>query len=777
MAAFVGCQQAQAATISAVPETQPFGPNDWIVIHVKISGYNGGPLLWTARHPDNSTAGGVLDQVKPDGTVTQEIVRDAFDNYFGRWTMTYDYDKTNQTINFTVSPIVLTVSTDKTTYYEPDVMQVNITTSYYNPVASRAEFFRLNFIDPDGNVITDIPTIEIRAAQPSIIYDFHMGGIANYHPPGAYKLRVKYYNTVREVPFLVGRYREFMSITSSTDRDHYIVGDPVKLDMLFTHVSQSEGTLKITDPAGNVTTRQFQVFSVRTPLVLTGLTQVPGNYSYTIQYGGATDSGSFSVVPNPHPVPNITFQIFPDKLYYRPGEIMHVKAYASQAAAGSVDLWAVDPHGVEYPRTAIPVTSTDAILLHKIGSNYTTGRWEIYADYGGIVRAAPFYVQGPPVSEAEVLSPVQYSMPSFASEFGSSTPLSSPTGIAVGPDNNVYVVDSGDGQVKKFDPAGRLLLSWGTVGSGDGQLLHPGGIAVGDRYVYVADTGNARIEMFDKQGRFIYSWGSYGSGLGLFHTPVGLVKESSGKLLVADSGLGTVQVFNSQYQYSGEIRSPRTEGLGFAGLGGIASGPGGNFYATSTDDKVLEFSSIGRFENFVGSGGTEDGRFDGPAGIAADSMGDFYVADAGNHRIQKFDRYGNFLLSWGGAGTGPGRFGEPSGLAIDSLGNIYVTDKENNDIQKFSLYGSHNRIIVPDRITERVAGWSQGELHRNDFLLALKFMAGQGVINTGGTAPAAQPRVPAWLKHVAAWWEEGRIDDRSFYSDIQFLISNGMLSL
>jgi len=101
----------------------------------------------------------------------------------------------------------------------------------------------------------------------------------------------------------------------------------------------------------------------------------------------------------------------------------------------------------------------------------------------------------------------------------------------------------------------------------------------------------------------------------------------------------------------------------------------------------------------------------------------------------KVDRYGNFLLSWGGAGTGPGRFGEPSGLAIDSLGNIYVTDKENNDIQKFSLYGSHNRIIVPDRITERVAGWSQGELHRNDFLLALKFMAGQGVINTGGTAP------------------------------------------
>jgi len=157
-------------------------------------------------------------------------------------------------------------------------------------------------------------------------------------------------------------------------------------------------------------------------------------------------------------------------------------------------------------------------------------------------------------------------MPSFASEFGSSTPLSSPAGIAVGPDNNVYVVDSGDGQVKKFDPGGRLLLSWGTVGSGDGQLLHPGGIAVGDRYVYVADTGNARIEMFDKQGRFIYSWGSYGSGLGLFHTPVGLVKESSGKLLVADSGLGTVQVFNSQYQYSGEIRSPQTEGLGLPDL-------------------------------------------------------------------------------------------------------------------------------------------------------------------------------------------------------------------
>ena len=263
----LGFQKAGAVSIIATPKTPDFGPNDWIVVHIKINGYNGGSLSWTALRPDNSTISGVLKQVKPDGTITQQIVRNAFDNYFGKWIMTYHYDNTSQAINFTVNPIILTVSTDKDVYYEPDVMHVNITTSYYNPVAEQAEFFHLNFYDQGGNAVTDIPQIDIRAFRPSIVYNYHMIGLADYHPPGLYRLKVQYYNTVKEVPFLLGKYREFMSIYSKTDKNTYLRGDVVNLEMLFTRVTQTEGTIKLTDPTGNVTTRQFQVFSIRTPLV------------------------------------------------------------------------------------------------------------------------------------------------------------------------------------------------------------------------------------------------------------------------------------------------------------------------------------------------------------------------------------------------------------------------------------------------------------------------------------------------------------------------------
>ena len=64
---------------------------------------------------------------------------------------------------------------------------------------------------------------------------------------------------------------------------------------------------------------------------------------------------------------------------------------------------------------------------------------------------------------------------------------------------------------------------WGTQGSGDNQLNHPGGIAI-DREgnVYVADTRNHRIMKFTSSGTFIKKWGEFGSAEGQFNTPVGI---------------------------------------------------------------------------------------------------------------------------------------------------------------------------------------------------------------------------------------------------------------
>ena len=62
---------------------------------------------------------------------------------------------------------------------------------------------------------------------------------------------------------------------------------------------------------------------------------------------------------------------------------------------------------------------------------------------------------------------------------------------------NVYVSDSENDRMQKFDSSGNFLLKWGSQGTGDGQFQSPKGVAVDSSgNVYVADTNNSRIQKF-----------------------------------------------------------------------------------------------------------------------------------------------------------------------------------------------------------------------------------------------------------------------------------------
>ncbi len=78
-----------------------------------------------------------------------------------------------------------------------------------------------------------------------------------------------------------------------------------------------------------------------------------------------------------------------------------------------------------------------------------------------------------------------------------------PEGVTIDGKGNVYVVDTGNHRVQKFDDAGNFILKFGQHGEYEGELDNPTDVCVHENRVYVTDTGNNRVVCFDDSGNFI----------------------------------------------------------------------------------------------------------------------------------------------------------------------------------------------------------------------------------------------------------------------------------
>jgi len=264
-----------------------------------------------------------------------------------------------------------------------------------------------------------------------------------------------------------------------------------------------------------------------------------------------------------------------------------------------------------------------------------------------------------------------------------------PQDIAVDSAGNVYVADSGNYRIQKFDATGNYRRTWGSEGWSEGQYSSPQGIAVDSTgNVYVADSGN-RIQKFDANGRYLHEWGSRGTGEGQFYGPIGIAVDSAGNVYVVDYGNDRIQKFDANGRYLNKWGSRGTGEGQFSSPQDIAVDSAGNVHvADSGNNRIQKFDSDGNYLFKWGSEGTGEGQFSSPHGIAVDSAGNVYVVDYGNDRIQKFDANGRYLNKWGSRGTGEGQFSDPFGVAVDSAGNVYVADTYNYRIQKFSCLAS-----------------------------------------------------------------------------------------
>jgi hypothetical protein len=257
--------------------------------------------------------------------------------------------------------------------------------------------------------------------------------------------------------------------------------------------------------------------------------------------------------------------------------------------------------------------------------------------------------------------------------------------VAVDSNDNVYVADSLNHRIQKFNSTGGFILEWGSSGTGNGQFNYPWCLAVDSNdNVYVADSLNHRVQKFNSTGGFVTKWGTLGTGDGQLNRPFGVAVDSNDNVYVADFWNHRVQKFNST---GGFILKWGTLGTGdgqLNGTRGIAIDSNDNVYVGDYYNyRVQKFNSTGGFVLEWGSSGTGDGQFSRTQGLCVDSNDDVFVADFDSHRVQKFNSTGGFVLKWGTLGTGDGQFNGTAGVAADPNGNIYVTDFYNNRIQKF----------------------------------------------------------------------------------------------
>jgi DNA-binding beta-propeller fold protein YncE len=147
--------------------------------------------------------------------------------------------------------------------------------------------------------------------------------------------------------------------------------------------------------------------------------------------------------------------------------------------------------------------------------------------------------------------------------------FSNPHGIAIDSSGNVYVADSNNDRIQKFDNNGTFIKQWGSSGSGNGQFSNPHGIAIDSSgNVYVADSGNKRIQKSNGDGNVITTLDTGSKISAQFHNPIDIAADLLGILYVVDGGNNRIDVFAPTVQtssildnYSGNKTSLQSVGI------------------------------------------------------------------------------------------------------------------------------------------------------------------------------------------------------------------------
>ncbi|MCL2725012.1 MAG: NHL repeat-containing protein [Polyangiaceae bacterium] len=245
--------------------------------------------------------------------------------------------------------------------------------------------------------------------------------------------------------------------------------------------------------------------------------------------------------------------------------------------------------------------------------------------------------------------------------------FNSPCAVTLGPDGSPYILDWGNGIVRKMTIDG--VDSTVSTYAGNGVCANATFSSLSD--IAVDATGN--IYIADSGNNMIYK-------------------------IITSSSSCNVSIL------AGSGAAKDVDGTGsnaaFDGPEGLTVDASGNVYVTEWGgNKIRKVTPGGVVSTIAGNGtaGHIDGTgmgatFNEPTGIAVDTDGNLYVAEVGNNDIRKITPDGSVSTLAGsgiqalkdGIGTSAA-FNQPFGLAIGPDGYLYVPDTTNNAVRKVSI--------------------------------------------------------------------------------------------
>jgi DNA-binding beta-propeller fold protein YncE len=203
-------------------------------------------------------------------------------------------------------------------------------------------------------------------------------------------------------------------------------------------------------------------------------------------------------------------------------------------------------------------------------------------------------------------------------------------------------------QVFKFSKEGKLLMTIGKPGgAAEPECCYaPNDVIVSPKGdVFISEghgAGNNIVFKFSKDGKLIKSWGKLGTGPGEFDQPHSLAFDSKGRLYVADRNNNRIQVFDQDGKFISEMKQ-------FSRPSGIFIDKHDNIYSADSESESVSRNHDG-WKRGIRVGNLKDGKVvafipdpvekatgtSAAEGVAADAKGNIYGAEVGPQAAKKY---------------------------------------------------------------------------------------------------------------------------------------------